>query len=115
MRTGIWLDKQNAFIVKINQDVESLVILKSEIGNKGFEKDLHQLRKYSNNILQEVDETDELLIIGPTEVSQYFRRHIEVCDKVLFEKIVAIKKEESMTENRIKTYVKDFFVNEIKV
>ncbi len=137
MKTGVWLDKRNAFIVKINTDVENLVIVTSEIDtfkvwggsgtkfkggpqdvvqdSKYLEKEKHQLRNYFNSIIDEIDETDELLIIGPAEVPQYFHKHIESSNTDLFDKIIAFKKEDSMTENQIKAYVRDFFINELKI
>ena len=115
MRTGIWLDKQNAFIVKIDQDVESLVVLKSEIDNKDFEKDLNQLKEYSNSILHEVDNTEELVLVGQEEMLEHFHKHIESTNKNLFDKVIAVREEDNITENQIKSYVKNFFIREIKV
>ena len=137
MKTGIWLDKRNAFIVKIEQEVENLIVVKSEVDDfkvwggsgtrfkggpqdvvqdsKYMKKEKHQLKNYFNSIFDQIEETDELLIIGPAEVPQYFHKHIESSNKDLFDKIVAFKKEDSMTENQIKAYVRDFFINEMKI
>lgn len=132
MKTGIWLDKRNAFIVKLNQEVENLVVVKSKIDDykvwggsgtrfkggpqdvvqdsKYLEKEKHQLRGYFNSVMNEIEDANKLLIIGPAEVPQHFHKYIESTDKDLFDKVTALKKEDSMTENQIKAYVRDFFV-----
>ncbi len=130
-QTGIWLDKDKALIVTLENGKEEFDIIPSNIehfrihggsgtrfkggpqdvvqDSKFLEREKHQLRAYFKNIISEINDTDALLIFGPAETYEKFNKEVNENYKRLSTKIRAIKKADSMTDNQIKSKVKEFF------
>jgi len=129
--TGIWLDKDKALIVAIENDVETLNTITSNIehfrphggsgtrfkggpqdvvqDSKFLEREKHQLKQYYKSIASEIKDTDALVIFGPAETNEKFSEELHENYKHLSAKIKGVKKADSMTENQIKAWVRDFF------
>lgn len=129
--TGIWLDKDKAFIVTIENDTEEFIEITSNIENykphggsgtrqkggpqdvvqdrKYLERENHQFKNYFKNIIEEINTTDALVIFGPAETYQRLSKELHENYNALGTKIKGVKKADSMTENQVKAWVRDFF------
>lgn len=131
--TGIWLDKNKALIVNIENDVETLKRITSNIehfnvqggsgtrfkggpqdvvqDSKYFKREKHQLKDYFKNIALELKDTDALVIFGPAETNEKFGKELQDNYSEINTKIKGIKKTDSMTDNQVKAWVRDFFTS----
>ncbi len=129
--TGVWLDKNKALIVTLEDGKESLEMIKSNIehfheqGGVGrhytrnplnvlkeksnLEREKQQLKAYFKEIVTIIDETDALVIFGPAETGEKFCKELQDHYKYLSSKIQSVKRADSLTENQVKAWVKDFF------
>lgn len=129
--TGIWLDKDKALIVTIENDIETLHEIASNVehyrihggsgtrfkggpqdvvqDSKYLDREKHQLKKYFKSLAAEIKETDALVIFGPAETNVEFSKELHENYKLLSTKIKAVKKADSMTDNQVKAWVRDFF------
>jgi len=130
-KTGVWLDKNKALIVTLDKDKESLKSIKSNIelfheqGNLGknirrnplnvikestiLEREKQQLKAYFKDIVPNIDDTDALVIFGPAETGEKFSKELQEHYKNLSTKIKGVKRADSMTNNQIKAWVRNFF------
>lgn len=131
MKTGVWIDEEQAYIVKLdgNYVVTSIVESKLELFNtnnssgtrlkSGSKSILHQInslerqedqkRKYFKAIVNEIPEVSELVIFGSGEIPLMFYEKLEEDYEEMHSKVVTIQKEESMTNSQKKAYIRDFF------
>ena len=132
---GIWLDKDKAYIVQINENSESIKTLTSELehfkvhGGSGtrlkggpqdvvqdsryLEREKHQLRNYFNDLIPYIEEADKVAIIGPAETRLKFKKEIDIKHRHLSDKITKVAVSDSMTTNQIKAYFRSYF-NDLK-
>lgn len=128
---GIWLDKNQAFIVTLENGKELTHIIPSGIehfkihggsgtrlkggpqdvvqDSKYLEREKHQTKNYFNEIISYVKDTDTLALFGPAGTNDKLKKEIEEFHKPLNEKVVAVKKVDSMTDNQIRALIRDFF------
>lgn len=128
--TGIWLDKEKALIVTLENENETFTTLNSQIedyravggsgtkfkggpqdviqDSKFLEREKHQLKAYFKNIVTEIKDTDAIVIFGPAEASEKFSKELRENYNHLNTKIKGVKKADSMTNNQVKAWVKDF-------
>ena len=93
-QVGIWMDKQEAKGVVLNNDKESFFNIPSELDffnpkggsrsktkwgpqdvvqdSKYLEREKHQLKKYFEEIAEQVSDADEIVIFGPAETPDKF-------------------------------------------
>lgn len=128
--TGIWLDKKKAFIVDLENNTETVKIIESNIesfnvtsnkhlggsqeiakDSKYLEREKQQFKTYFNNIAQEVKDADALVIFGPAETYEKFAKELGEHHKALGEKIKGIRRADSMTDNQVVAWVRDFFAS----
>jgi stalled ribosome rescue protein Dom34 len=131
--TGIWLDKNKALIVNIENDVETLKRITSNIehfnvqggsgtrfkggpqdvvqDSKYLKREKHQLKDYFKNIALELIDRDALVIFGPAETNEKFGKELQDNYSEINTKIKGIKKTDSMTDNQVKAWVRDFFTS----
>lgn len=129
--TGIWLDKDKAFIITIENGQESMNTIPSNIehyhihggsgtrfkggpqdvvqDSKYLEREKHQLKKYFKNIASEINRTDAIVIFGPAETNQKFSKELNEHYIDLKAKIKGVRKTDKMTENQMVAWVRDFF------
>ena len=130
-KVGVWLDKRMAFIVTLENEKEVLSTIKSEVEefhptggfglgykgtpqdvlaeNKYLEREKHQLRAYFRKIVARIKNADTLVIFGPAETSEKFNKELHQHYQSLSVKIKGVKKADSMTNNQVKAWVRDFF------
>ncbi|WP_296381518.1 hypothetical protein [Winogradskyella sp.] len=130
-QTGIWIDKDKAHVITIENGVEKFHTISSNIehfnihGGSGtrlkggpqdvmqdrkyLEREKHQLKQYFKTIATQIKETDALVIFGPAETNEKFSTELHENYKSLSTKIKGVKKADSMTDNQIKALVRSFF------
>lgn len=128
---GIWLDKEEAHIITIENNNEMLKTVPSNIehfhvhggsgtrlkggpqdvvqDSKYLEREKHQFRIYFKEIVTEIKEADNLVIFGPAEAKIKFKTELEENHKEIYARIKAIKTADSMTINQTIAWVRDFF------
>ena len=136
-KTGVWLDKNKALIVTLENNKESLKIIPSNVehyhvyGGSGtrfkggpqdvvqdrkyLEREKHQLKKYFENIISKIKNTDALVLFGPGEAQVKLQKKISDNYKELYEKLLANEKTDSMTYNQVKAWTRDFFSRDTTV
>lgn len=129
-KAGIWLDKRNAIVVHINGKGEKVRHLQSEVdegnisrgdrsstpfGLQGVASDVHildkrnqQLKEYYQELLNEVQNSDHLLIMGPAEAKNSLLKEIRR-NSALKDMKVFIQSADSMTEPQFITKVRNYF------
>jgi hypothetical protein len=129
--TGIWLDKENAIIVTIENNTEHLIKVPSNIENfhphggsgtrfkggpqdviqdsKYLERETHQLKAYFKAIVSEIKDTGALAIFGPAEAYEKFNKELQENYKELSAKVKGVSRADSMTDNQVKALVRGFF------
>ncbi len=130
-QTGIWLDKDKAYIITLKDKLETLYVITSNIehyhpyggsgtrlkggpqdvvqDSKYLEREKHQMKAYFKSIINEVKDTDELVIFGPAKTCEKLNKEIHNNHHKLSVRIKGVKKADSMTENQLKAWVRDFF------
>jgi stalled ribosome rescue protein Dom34 len=130
-KTGVWLDKNKALIVTIDGEKVTLNTIASNVehfnirggsgtrfkggpqdvvqDSKFLEREKHQLKQYYKSLASEINDTDALVIFGPAETNAKFSEELHKNYKSLSSKIKGVKKADSMTDNQVKAWVKDFF------
>lgn len=129
---GIWLDKEKAHIVTLEDSQESFQTIESNIesyspktGNSGthhrggvqstpqdskyLEREKLQHKNYFRNLVKHVMTVNELAIFGPAETPERFSKHLEDHHPELNSLVRAVQKADSMTDNQVKALVRDFF------
>ncbi|CAL2104227.1 conserved protein of unknown function [Tenacibaculum sp. 190130A14a] len=132
---GIWLDKEKAFIVTIENNNEHMEKVLSNIENfkihggsgtrfKGgpqdvvqdsryLEREKNQTKNYFKELASKVQDANALAIFGPAETYEKFKKELEVSYKNLDEKVKTVRNVDSMTNNQVKALIRDFFENEV--
>lgn len=128
MKLGIWIDKKHAFIL---DDQEHLIdTVNSEIEdynpsggsteptrfgnqNPGVEKKMHhrqrnQMKNYIREVCSKLPEATSIVIFGPAEAKLELSKEIEK-NQLLKGKLNAVESSDSMSEEQLKKWVKDYF------
>nr|WP_321244035.1 hypothetical protein [uncultured Psychroserpens sp.] len=130
--TGIWLDKNKALIVTLEDSNETLKSVSSNIDHynvhggsgtpqkggpqnvvhdsKYLEREQQQLKAYFKSISKEINNTDALVIFGPAGTNEKFSKELHENYQHLSTKIKGVRKADSMTDNQVKAWVRDFFM-----
>ncbi|WP_138433217.1 hypothetical protein [Winogradskyella algicola] len=129
--TGVWIDKDKAHIVTIDNGKESFSTISSEIehfkakggsgqrfksgpqdvtkDSKFLEREKQQFKKYFKNIVEEIKDTDSLVIFGPAGTNEKFKKELDKNYNALNTKVKDVVKTDSMTNNQIIAWVRDYF------
>ena len=128
---GIWIDKEKAHVVTIENKTEKFNTINSEVENyhpsggfglgyrgspqdamaekKYMEREKQQLKSYFKNIVSEIKDADAIVIFGPAQTCEKFRKELNENYIDVSVKVKGIQKADSMTDNQIIAWVKDFF------
>lgn len=128
---GIWLDKDNAYIISIENEKETFQTITSSVehynigggsgtrlkggpqdvvqDSKYLEREKHQLKRYFDAIAEKIGDASALAIFGPADTNEEFSKVLHENYKSLGDKIKEVKKVDYMTENQVKALVRDFF------
>ena len=132
--TGVWLDKNIAYIITLNNTKKTLKTIPSNIDDfhvhggsgtrfkggpqdvvqdkKYLERERHQLSLYFKNITSEIENVDALVLFGPVETSEKFSKKLQENYPNISKKIKGVIKTDSMTENQLKAWVVNFYNNQ---
>lgn len=130
-QVGIWLDKQEAIGVVLENKEEKNFSIQSELDffnpkggsrsktrwgpqdvvqdSKYLETEKHQLRRYFDSIVDALGELDELAIFGPAEAPDKFLKTLEENYPQLASKVKKKEKTDSMTHNQFRALVREFY------
>ena len=130
---GIWIDKREAKIISIKNEMEHLETIPSNIedfhvsggsgtrlkggpqdvvqDSKFLEREQHQLARYFKSIIQKVSDADGLVIFGPAQTAMKLREEISQKHTLLNSKIKSVQKTDNMTDNQLKAWVRDYYRN----
>jgi chaperonin cofactor prefoldin len=130
-KIGIWLDKEKAHLVTLqNEDVRFNTIY-SEIDffnpkggsrsktrwgpqdvvqdSKYLEREKHQLKSYFKELAKTMEDAEAIAIFGPADTNAKFFKELNENYKTLALKVRTVEKADSMTENQVKALVREFF------
>jgi len=131
MKTGVWLDKKKAIIVTIHNGKTSVSTLLSNIedfrihggsgtrlkggpqdvvqDSKYLEREKHQLKRYFEAIILEIQKANAIVLFGPAETCSKLYKYMGKRYTDLSENIKDVVKSDSMTKPQIKSWVETFF------
>lgn len=131
-KVGIWLDKKEAYIIsQEGEEPQKLEKIESHVdsyrphGGSGtrlkggpqdvvqdktyLERERNQMKKYFENIFEHVSWAEAIVIFGPAETGEKFVKEVKHSRKEITSKIRGLYKADSMTENQMKAWVRDYF------
>ena len=76
-----------------------------------MEREKQQLKRYFKDIATIISDSDALVLFGPAGTNEKFSEELHKNYKLLSAKITGIKKTDSMTENQVKSWVRNFFLS----
>ena len=128
---GIWLDKNQAHIVVLENNNEILKTIPSNIehfkvhggsgtrlkggpqdvvqDSKYLEREKHQFKSYFNEIISEIKDAENIVIFGPAEAKIKFKKELEENHKDIDNKVGKVETADSMTNNQVIAWVRDFY------
>ncbi len=128
---GVWLDKEKAHLVTLQNEKETFVTLESEVeffhpkggsrskskwgpqdvvqDSKYTEREKHQLRAYFESIASSLKNPGAIALFGPGNTYAQFHKWLEDNRRNLAEKVRTARKADSMTHNQFKALVKEVF------
>lgn len=125
-RIGVWVDRRRAVIVTVGQGDEQVQIVASPLETAGAAKGRSQhgqhdivpdavqlnqetvyLKKYYNEIVDQVKDADYLMLMGPGEARVELRNALE--QRSLGYKILEVKPAEKMTDREAMLAVRDYY------
>ncbi|GAA0731394.1 hypothetical protein [Aquimarina litoralis] len=128
---GIWMDKEKAFIINPNKNEKEMITIPSQIetyrihggsgtrvkggpqdvvqDSKYLEREKHQFKAYFKEIASHVKDVDKLVVFGPAEAGEKFKKELGYYYKDLHDKLEGVFKTDSMTANQTKALVRDYF------
>lgn len=129
---GIWLDKEKAHIVRLNDDGEKMETILSNLeffnpvggsrtrtakwgpqdvvqDSKYLEREKHQIKVYFNNLADAIGDADAIALFGPSDTGLRFKKELLENHSHLAAKLKNVVKADSMTENQTKALVRDYF------
>jgi stalled ribosome rescue protein Dom34 len=130
-QTGVWLDKEKAIIINLDEGKHSIKYIDSDIEgrerfpgegknfgrfgsqflsmeNKKKNRTKKQLTTYLKRIVSEIKNADEIVLFGPAEMKTELEKLI-LDDHTFKGKLLGVKPADSITENQIVAWVKEFF------
>jgi stalled ribosome rescue protein Dom34 len=114
---AIWIDHKEARIFHIHPDRidESIVcapqhdIHKHPKGPEGVKERPNDAKRFFHDVAQALDETDEVLVVGPSTAKQDFLRYVHEHDRALETKIAGIKTVDHPTDGQVVANAKKYF------
>lgn len=128
---GIWIDKRTAKLVSIKGSSENFQTIDSNIeeyhpkggsgsrlkggpqdvvqDSKFIEREKHQRKDFFTKIAKQVQNTDSLIIFGPSETGNQLYKVLSESHPEIYDKAKCLVKADSMTDNQIKAWVKTYF------
>ena len=113
----IWIDHKEAHVMFLSQDASEAEIIKSKsthshLHHKGGEVGSGKLAldsKYLHSVMQAVNESKEILILGPGSAKLELIKHAHQHDAKIAEKIVGVETVDHPTDKEILAHARKFF------
>ena len=118
-KLGIWMDHSNAYLMELANDIIVQRVV-SELANHETEfnfykgeklihkKEQHLQLSYYNKIGDIIKKYQDVILFGPTNAKNELLNKIKTDH--LFEDIkIVLKNSDKMTEDQMKTFVRDYF------
>jgi stalled ribosome rescue protein Dom34 len=131
--TGIWIDKRTAKIVTLQKDSEALQEIRSSIeefrpkggsgtklkggpqdvihDSKFTEREKQQQKRFFKSVMDVIADADQIVIFGPAEMGEKLNSELSESNGQLHKKVKAVKSADSMTDNQIKAWVREYYEN----
>ncbi len=128
---GIWLDKRIAKIVSIENDIEHLEFIESGVDDfhvvggsgtkfkggpqdvvqdsKYLEREKHQLKAFFEAIADKIQTADQIAIFGPAQANEKLIKELQENYQMIAARVKAVLKTDSMTNNQLKSMIRNFF------
>jgi len=129
---GIWMDREKAHIIRLDNKEEKLETIFSEMeffnrkGTSGprvksgatqdvthdrtyLEREKAQMKTYFKKLADAIGDADAIALFGPADTNEKFSKELLEHHKGLAERVKTVTKADSMTENQTKALVRDFF------
>ena len=125
------MDKQQAYIIGLDQDPPSIRTLASELeffnpkggsrsktrwgpqqvvhDSKYTEREKHQLKRYFENLASQLSNSEALVLYGPADTKQQFKRFLDDRHPGISARVRDVLSADSMTENQMKALVREYF------
>lgn len=130
-KTGIWIDSKKAYIVNLSGSDASLSVITSEIEgvtriegegkeygrfgnqyttleNKQENRRKHEIAEYLEEVVDNIKSADEIVVFGPAQMKIELEKQIKE-NQPLAKKLLDVVNADSMTENQIVAWVKDYY------
>ena len=130
-KTGVWLDKKKAFIVKLDNGKEDFIAITSNVedyhisggsgskfkggpqdvvqDSKYLEREKHQLKNYFKELASNLYDAEEIALFGPAGTNEKFNKELKKRYKDIGGKVKDVKKADSMTSNQVVALVKKYY------
>ncbi|WP_276391565.1 hypothetical protein [Eudoraea chungangensis] len=131
IKLGIWIDKEKAHIVSVEGEVVKMKTVFSNLDffnprggsrsktrwgpqdvvqdSKYLEKEKQQLKQYFGELAAQSKKADCIVVFGPAETGRALQKEWEGKYNDLARKIKAVKTADSMTDNQVMAWVRDFY------
>jgi leucyl aminopeptidase (aminopeptidase T) len=128
---GIWLDKREAKIVWFVDGNLTMETIHSEVeefhpvggsrsrqkygpqdvvqDSKYTEREKHQFKQYFDSLAEKVEDAGAIMVFGPAQTPDKLVDEWEKAHPKLRDKVLAVQKADSMTDNQVKAKVREFF------
>lgn len=129
--TGIWIDKREAKIITLENGNEHLNSITSDLesfnigggsgtslkggpqdvvqDSKYLEREKHQFSGFFKEISKFITEADSVVIFGPAEAGIKLNKELTEKYPDLHSKVKSVETTDSMTENQLKAWVRNYF------
>lgn len=130
-QSGIWIDRKKAVIVRLIGKGQELKIVDSSIEgrervpgekkmfarfnyqfpnfkSKKEKRDAHEIHNYLKRVVDEIKDTDEVVIFGPAQMKTELEKYI-LDESSHLPVIRRVETTDDMTENEKVAWVKNFF------
>lgn len=130
-KVGVWIDKREAKILSIENGGELLATIASNVeefnpaGGSGSrmkggaqdviqdsrytEREKHQLKAYFKEIVNNLPDLDALVIFGPAQTGKKFKKELLTNYRNISDKLLAVETTDTMTDNQLIAWTKDYF------
>ena len=113
----IWIDHQEAHVMFLSQDANEAEVIRSKsthahLHHKGGEVGSGRLAldsKYLHSVIQAVNKSQEILILGPGSAKLELIKHAHKHDAQVAEKIIGVETVDHPSDKEILAHARKFF------
>ena len=131
--TGIWIDKQEAWLVHLAETGERYETVASEVeffnpkggsrsktrwgpqqvvhDSKYTEREKQQLQRYFEDLSARLGDTGKLVLYGPAGTNEQFKRYLDRRHPELAARVSDVLTADSMTENQFRALVREYYAH----